>query len=506
VLDWSQPILYCTSVMRVIIVAAFRAWCPRIYNTSASGSVSKTETGSMNLRDASAFSGKPDSCRTNSAHWPAALAKAPHSWLMVAALLSFSMWYYVDRVWAPPVDIHFSDLYPRWYGARELLLRGSDPYGPTVTRGIQVWSYGRPVNPTDPREPKDEDRFTYPVYMAFLLAPTVHFRFEIVQRIFSVLLPLLAFAAVPLWLLMLGWRPSRPILGALLLLSFTSFPVLESIYVQQPVLLAAALLAGACAALSRGHLRFAGALLALATIKPQLCALLVLWLMVWAFSDWRCRRTFAWGFGITMILLAGGSEILVPGWIGEFSEAIQAYPLYTGNASILTLWFGKIGGEIAAAVIPAAVMFLAARLRHRPAESPEFHYVLCSILATTLVIIPTIYPTGQVVLLPAQLLLLRDFQKIWRLGSALRLAYFAVASLIAWPWVSSLVFMFTAWVRPVSELRKLWIVPVSSIPLIPFSTLLLFGLMVAHCSKPAPLRKQEFPFPDDSEPIGTARR
>jgi hypothetical protein len=403
------------------------------------------------------------------------------------------------------MEIHFSDLYPRWYGSRELLLHGSDPYGPAVTRGIQVWSYGRPLNPNDPLEPRDEDRFAYPVYMAFLLAPTVHLRFEVVQRIFRILLPVLVFATALLWLLMLGWRPPRPILGALLLASFASFPVLESIYLQQPVLIAAAFLAGSCAALSRGRLRLAGVLLAFATIKPQLCVLLVLWLMVWTFSDWRCRRTFAWSFGITMILLAGLSEILVPGWIGEFSKAVLAYQRYTGNLSILTLWFGKIGGGIGTAVILVAVMFLAARLRHKPAESPEFHYVLCLILATTLVIIPTIYPTGQVVILPAELLLLRDFQKIWRLGAASRLVYVSVVSLIAWPWLSSLVFMLASWVRPLSVLRKFWIVPVSSILLIPFSTLVLFALIAAHSLKPGPLREQGVPFTGDSQPIGPTR-
>ena len=33
---------------------------------------------------------------------------------------------------------NLSDLYPRWLGARELLLNGRDPYGPEITREIQL--------------------------------------------------------------------------------------------------------------------------------------------------------------------------------------------------------------------------------------------------------------------------------------------------------------------------------------------------------------------------------
>src|ERR1700727_2985905 len=32
---------------------------------------------------------------------------------------------------------HFSDLFPRWLGARELLLNGRDPYSPEITKEIQ---------------------------------------------------------------------------------------------------------------------------------------------------------------------------------------------------------------------------------------------------------------------------------------------------------------------------------------------------------------------------------
>ena len=57
-----------------------------------------------------------------------------------------SVWFYVQRILIPyqiaDAAAHgrprgfLSDLYPRWLGARELLLHHCDPYTPDVTREI----------------------------------------------------------------------------------------------------------------------------------------------------------------------------------------------------------------------------------------------------------------------------------------------------------------------------------------------------------------------------------
>src|SRR5438270_11103744 len=105
-------------------------------------------------------------------------------WLFFIALLcALGMWLYASRVLIPyqraDAAAHgeprgnLSDLYPRWLGARELLLRGRNPYSKEITREIQTGYYGRPLDPSRPEDPKDEERFAYPVYVTFLLAPSV---------------------------------------------------------------------------------------------------------------------------------------------------------------------------------------------------------------------------------------------------------------------------------------------------------------------------------------------
>ena len=95
---------------------------------------------------------------------------------------------------------NLSDLYPRWLAARELLLRHRDPYSPEITREIQIGYYGRALDPARPADPKDQQAFAYPVYVVFLVAPTIGLPFTTVQEIFHWFLVMLTAVTVPLWL------------------------------------------------------------------------------------------------------------------------------------------------------------------------------------------------------------------------------------------------------------------------------------------------------------------
>ena len=93
------------------------------------------------------------------------------------------MWFYVDGILVgyQKADAaahdrprgNLSDLYPRWLGARELLLHRRNPYGDDITIEIQKGYYGRALDLARPNDPKDREGFAYPVYVVFLLAPLI---------------------------------------------------------------------------------------------------------------------------------------------------------------------------------------------------------------------------------------------------------------------------------------------------------------------------------------------
>ena len=86
-------------------------------------------------------------------------------------------------------------------------------------------------------------------------------------------------------------------------------------------------------------------MLALASIKPQLVVPITACLLLWSLSDWRRRQRFIWGFVSTMALLFAGSEILLPGWFGDFLMALRDYRIYAGRMSMLDVLLTNVGEE-----------------------------------------------------------------------------------------------------------------------------------------------------------------
>jgi len=339
--------------------------------------------------------------------------------LVLAAIAAASMWFYVIGVLrahqiadaeAKQIPRGFlSDLYPRWLGTRELLLRHRNPYSRDVTLDIQEGYYGRRLDAARPNDPKDQQGFAYPVYVVFLLAPLIGLPFHAVQIFYSWLLLGLTAGSVCLWLRALRWRLSMTATATCIVLTLGSFPAVQGIRLQQFSLLVAALLAGAAACVASGWFFLGGVLLALATIKPQLAGPPVIWLLAWALSDWRARRKLAFGFGLVMVLLLAGAEIVLPGWWRMFAEAIQQYHQYTQNRSVLDQimpWGGA--GEILGAMAALGCVFSLWKLRHEASDSEDFGRTLALVMALTVLVVPMYAPYNQVLLLPAILVLLQD--------------------------------------------------------------------------------------------------
>jgi hypothetical protein len=380
--------------------------------------------------------------------------------MWVALLCAGSMWFYVQRVLIPyekaDAAVHerprgnLSDLYPRWLGARELLLHHRNPYGSDITTEIQKGYYGRELDSARPDDPKDRQGFAYPVYVVFLLAPLIGFPFHAVQAFFHGLLVVLTVVSVWLWLRVLRWE--LPLMGvaACIALTLGSFPAVQGIKLEQLSLLVAALLAASVACVTSGFLFLGGALLALATIKPQLAWPLVGWLLLWAVNDWRARRKLLLGFGLVMVLLLGGAEIMLPGWWRMFAQAIGQYHQYTQNQSVIEVMLnevlgrtaggtmGRVGAQILAVMAGLACVPALWKLRGKRPDASGFRAATALMLALTVLVIPMFAPYNQVLLLPAIFLLVRERAAFVSRSRTRRWAYAIGAILVGWQWMASL--------------------------------------------------------------------
>lgn len=406
---------------------------------------------------------------------------------LLSILCAVGMWTYINRVLiahqisdATEHDRprgNLSDLYPRWLGARELILHGRNPYSSEVAREIQAGYYGRPLDPSRPGDPRDEQGFAYPVYVVFWLAPTIGLPFAVVQRGFFWMLLVLTFASVPLWLRVVRW--SVPLWAQISLLALTlgSVAVMQGLKLQQMSLLVAGLMAIAIALLVTGHPVAAGILLAVASIKPQLVLLLLIWLAIWTLADWRRRYRWAASFLFTMAILCAGSEWYLPHWIPRFWQAIHEYQRYTGAMSVMDTMISVPLSRVFELIAFAALMVACWKERRQAAGSTSFAFVLSLVLATTILLIPTYAPYNQVLLMPALLLLVKERRTIWQKNAVNRVLVVITTGLILWPWISSVALAGLSFVLPQETVERAWAVPAWTVIQIPVA---VSALMLAH--------------------------
>jgi hypothetical protein len=368
---------------------------------------------------------------------------------IAAALIGASVWFYFQQVLIPydTADAiarqrprgNLSDLYPRWLGARELLLHHRNPYGDDISLEIQKGYYGRVLDPTRPNDPKDQQRFAYPVYVVFLLAPMIRLPFHEAQVFFFRLSIVLTAASVWLWLRALRWRLPPLMVAACIVLTLGSIPAAQGIKLQQLSLLVAALLAGSAECVERGFLFCGGVLLALATIKPQLAWPLLVWLLVWAVSEWRHRRRLVFGFATMMALLLIGAEVVLPGWWQMFGRAMRQYIGYTQSQSVLDMLspWGLLGKALSGIAV-LACGFLLWKLRREAADTVEFGRAIALVMVLTVLVVPMYAPYNQILLLPAILVLIRDRAFFASRSRAVRFTYVAGGLALSWQWIASL--------------------------------------------------------------------
>jgi hypothetical protein len=398
------------------------------------------------------------------------------------------MWFYVDRVLVPyqraDAEAHdrprgnLSDLYPRWLGARELLLHHRNPYSKEITREIQMGYYGRVLDPSRPGDPKDQQGFAYPVHVVFLLAPTVRLPFEPVAIAFKYLLVIATLGSVVLWFRVVGWTLTFGEWMIAMLLVLGSFSAVQGIKLQQLSLLVAALLAAACALLVNGDLLASGALMALATIKPQLALPLAAVLLLWTLSDWRRRQRFFWGFAFVMLLLAAASEILLPGWFRDFLSATRDYRRYAGGLSMLQVLLSPWVGRVAAGLVVVVVAVACWRFRKQESDQPAFVLMLALTLATTIIIIPMFAPYNFLLMLPAIFLIFKNRRRLWAGGAMSRTGLLLFAAALSWPWLAAIGLAIVSPAISSSALQQQWRLPLYTLAKIPVPLVCLIPLSV----------------------------
>jgi len=382
--------------------------------------------------------------------------------LLLSLCVSATAWLYVHEILGPWTDskdlqkgglkAQMGDLYARWVGAREILLHRRNPYGPEVTHEIQMAYYGHVVTAEESaRRVVDEQRFVYPIYVVFLMAPTIYTDFDKVRFWAPFLLGAFAGLSVLFSIGVLDWHLPWTTATALILFTVSSPQIIQGMRHQQLALVVACLLTAGVWLVHRGHLATAGMVLAFSTIKPQMVLLPLIWFVLWAAGAWRSRWRLALGFGVTITLLIGAGELLLQGWLGDFFAGMAAYRKYFPTTSLPRLLLGDTLGIAVSFLIVAWLLMLGWKNRKTSGNSRLFVSVAAAFLMGTVLAFPLFTPFNQSLLILPALLVVRE----WAWTPRLSRAIFIV--LMFWPWITAMALLLLR--RPLN--------PASQVPLLP---------------------------------------
>lgn len=312
-----------------------------------------------------------------------------------------------------PAVRYRSDLFSRWYAARQLLQTQRNIYD--IRNGEEAAAFKS--TPTSALEAG----FFYPAHLLILVAPLSLLPFEIANPLWTA--ALLIFLVLGTWLVSgrLDWPGNANRLAVYLLLALLYIPTLQNAIWSQFDAIAALGLALCYLALRQGSLFQAGAWAAGLTFKPQVALFTLFFLLLWAGLR-RERWKFVAGFAAAALLLWLFAQALQPGWIADFLTALGEYRQlpYTIRSTLDRIWNP---GQAAAISLLLACSGLFILHRNVPASDPRFAASIALSLAAGWLATPVIgmlhlvvLPVGLVFLLASVESLLPDWHRPAWLG------------------------------------------------------------------------------------------
>ncbi|MGA7590917.1 MAG: glycosyltransferase family 87 protein [Candidatus Sulfotelmatobacter sp.] len=382
-----------------------------------------------------------------------------------------------------------ADFYPIWRTSREVLHHHCDPYAPEMTRQIQIGLFGRSLDPRNPAASPEYRAFSYPLFADVLFWPSALLPFPLARIALALILPVLTALSVVLWLKVVQLRVGSVMSAALMLLTLTSYAVLEGLFAEQMGLLVGFLLAASLAALVRERLFLSGALLSFALIKPQMVLLVGVYLLFWSFAQFRARWRFAAGVLFVAVMLGVASLLISPRWIGEWLHIMYGYRQYSPPPLVSYLLGDEIGRlvgpTVIAALLASGIVFAWSRSHMLPGAF-EFGSTVSFLLAlTTITLLPGHSVYDHVLLLPGIILIAFSWRGFAASSAPFRIVLAVTTLALFWQWICApLVVAVRPFVSRQVFISDLLTLPVRTAASIPFGVLALLGLMIWRRTRP----------------------
>lgn len=273
--------------------------------------------------------------RTRSTGWTLGLAL-----IVVVGVLVLLTWGNLNYARQNPGG---NDFLVHWEGTRSFLIDNLSPYSDQTALRIQTLAYGGPAGPG-----QHELRVAYPLYSIILFFPFAFISdFAVARAVWMTVLEVGLLLISIFSIQAAGWKPRFPTLLVFLLFSFLWYQAVRPVINGNAVIIVTLGIVGALVAIRNGSDEVAGILLAFTTIKPQVVAVFLVFIVLWSLFN-RRWRLIAWLVG-TLLLLSAVAWFFLPDWILQNLREIVRYPGYNPPGTpgaALAVWFPAMGQRI----------------------------------------------------------------------------------------------------------------------------------------------------------------
>lgn len=326
-----------------------------------------------------------------------------------------------------------NDFLPRYLGSRAFLLEGTSPYDPSVSQEAQRSIYGRLANP-DAGE--DVAHFVYPMPVILFVGPFSLLPYPLARALWMTLLQICLPVLFVLGIQISRWRPG-PIFTALtLLFSVLWYFGFRAMILGQFAVIEAVLIAAGLLLIQRQMDFWAGLVLALSIIKPQVSFLLFPLILLWGYS--RRRWTLLASMLVFPVILVGGFMLVLVDWPLQWVYQVLDYPNYTypgSPVSIIINWF-PFGSPLLTSAVSLLLIGYLLWLWYRSynRDDPVFQWTAAVTLLITQLISPRTATTNFLVLVPGLMLVFGVVSDRWQQAKNLIIGL-SMVLLLAAPWL-----------------------------------------------------------------------
>ena len=318
-----------------------------------------------------------------------------------------------------------------WTGTRMFLFNGSSPYSDETSQEIQ-----KTFDKISSEKMNTTSYFVYPFYTVLVFAPFALIpNLTIAETAWLVFLELSILGILGISFLLSNWKPKVMILLAVFLFTLGWYHTVKPLFNYDISIFIILVIVAGLLMIRLEMDAFAGFLFALSTIKPHITIVLILYILLWTYSQKRWKVIIGL-FGSLLVFSLLGS-LFYPDWILQNIRQVYLYSnsiVVTSSWVVLLNWLPGVGKQLGWALTGITALILTVEwIKSLQSNFRKLFWTSMLTIASTALLGLYITLDDYILMFPALIFVFSVWDLRWkRIGWGLILSYIVILVFGLW--------------------------------------------------------------------------